>query len=323
LDQLPRSIMSICRKASLFTLLAAYAPAAKAQIMNAGGTRPAVSPDGRWVAFSSARDGTWDLYVVGVDGTKEQRLTNYAEKNFTALGPPTWIGDRVLATHRENDTMRVAVLDLPGSRSSSRAPSVSVLPDARQIRPSPDGRRLVFIHGDPRQPRVAVANIDGSGLVDLVGGIRGSLQPDWSRDGRQIAISALDSTSAGEVLVLSAAGGTPRVVAKFDSSEGAPIWTNWSPDGKRIAVQSGKYNPRKIEESTAQIWLIDVATGQATRVAPHTAIYLDETPAWFPDGSRIAFQSNRTGILQVWTMKSDGTDPQPLTSWTAKPPSSR
>ena len=43
------------------------------------------------------------------------------------------------------------------------------------------------------------------------------------------------------------------------------------------------------------IWVIDLASGRATKLAEHGAPYQDEVPAWFPDGKRIAFQSNRTG----------------------------
>jgi hypothetical protein len=37
-------------------------------------------------------------------------------------------------------------------------------------------------------------------------------------------------------------------------------------------------------------------------------------PAWSPDGSRIAFQSDRTGSLDIYTMAADGTDVRPVTA---------
>src|SRR5262245_36392347 len=34
----------------------------------------------------------------------------------------------------------------------------------------------------------------------------------------------------------------------------------------------------------------------------------DVRPSWSPDARRIAFQSNRTGSYQIWTVNQDGTD---------------
>jgi TolB protein len=39
----------------------------------------------------------------------------------------------------------------------------------------------------------------------------------------------------------------------------------------------------------------------------------DRFPAWSPDGSRIAFVSDRTGIAQIWVMNANGSDPRQLT----------
>jgi len=42
--------------------------------------------------------------------------------------------------------------------------------------------------------------------------------------------------------------------------------------------------------------------------------YLDAGPSWSPDGTRIAFGSNRTGLTQVWLMNADGSDQTQLTN---------
>jgi TolB protein len=51
---------------------------------------------------------------------------------------------------------------------------------------------------------------------------------------------------------------------------------------------------------------VDVASGAATKLGAHDTPYHDEVPAWFPDGKRIAFQSDRTGRVEVWVMGVDG-----------------
>lgn len=52
-------------------------------------TAPAWSPDGRYIAFMSNRDGNWELYLVGADGLGLRRLTNGPEHD----GVPAWSPD--------------------------------------------------------------------------------------------------------------------------------------------------------------------------------------------------------------------------------------
>ena len=286
-------------------------------MMNTGGGRPSVSPDGKWIAYSAARNGEWEVYVIHPDGSGEQRITSVHERNFVNLGPPTWIGDRVLVFRRLSDTTHLSLVDLPDAgddRSSPSVRSLPVAPDALQLRPSPDGRRFVFLHGDRRRPRVAVANIDGTGFHDLTDSNVVGINPDWSRDSRRVAFTVVDSASHGQIAVVDSDGRNYRVITHFDPSDGLPQWANWAPDGKHLVIQAGRYNRQKVEESTAHLWLVDVATGEATKLAPHAGLSLDETPSWFPDGKRIAFQSNRTGVMQVWAMSADGTDARQVTT---------
>src|SRR6185503_5949849 len=94
-----------------------------AQIMNTGGGRPSVSPDGQWITYSAARNGEWDVYAIHPDGSGDRRVTNVAERNFVNLGPPTWIGNRVLVFQRVNDTTHLSLVDLPGSPAEAPIPS--------------------------------------------------------------------------------------------------------------------------------------------------------------------------------------------------------
>ncbi len=52
-------------------------------------TAPAVSPDGRKIAFMSKKDGNWEIYVVGINGSGLKRLT----ANGANDGLPAWSPD--------------------------------------------------------------------------------------------------------------------------------------------------------------------------------------------------------------------------------------
>jgi Tol biopolymer transport system component len=78
-----------------------------------------------------------------------------------------------------------------------------------------------------------------------------------------------------------------------------------SPDGKRVAVE--RTDPQTQDKD---IWLIDVATGAATRFTSDPA--WEAFPTWSPDGSRIVFTSNRNGVYDLYQKASSGAGTEEL-----------
>ncbi len=72
-----------------------------------------------------------------------------------------------------------------------------------------------------------------------------------------------------------------------------------SPDGGRLALFSD--GPR---ESEADLWVVDLATEQASRLT--FAPGIDRYPVWSPDGARLAFQSERSGVFDLWERPASG-----------------
>jgi serine/threonine-protein kinase len=70
-----------------------------------------------------------------------------------------------------------------------------------------------------------------------------------------------------------------------------------SPDGRRVAMP--------IADQEAQIWVYDVSRDTLTPLTFEGNV--NSTPAWSPDGKRIAFQSNRAGPSNVFWQLADGS----------------
>jgi Tol biopolymer transport system component len=282
-------------------------------IINGG--LPSVSPTGDAIAFLSNRSGTYDLYITSPDGAELLRITN-TPANESA---PYWTKDArvVFSTMQEGatmaETMAINKSTVYSVSSSAPQPVIIGTVAGRQPTISPDGKKLVYSSGQYPSMHIVESALDGSNVRQLSKTPSPQFNAVYSPDQTQIAFARSDSTRQLQVWVMNADGTGERQLTRFSADEGSPQWPAWSPDGSRLAIQSGKYNRNAPAENTAHIWVIDVKTGAATRLNAHTTPYLDETPSWFPDGKRIAFQSDRSGRMEVWVMNSDGSGARQVT----------
>src|SRR5690606_31581918 len=88
-----------------------------------------------------------------------------------------------------------------------------------------------------------------------------------------------------------------------------------SPDGSRVAYTVTSLDKKKNRYFSA-IWLLDIASAESIRLT--SGKFRDGRPQWSPDGSRIAFISDRNadekGRGQIWTIAADGGEAQRLTA---------
>ena len=120
--------------------------------------QPAWSPDGKTIAFTSDRDGHWQIYVMNVDGTNVRRLTNSAGDDRD----PAWSPDgQRLAFVSTRDraweiyTMRPdgsSIIRLTHSETINQSPSWS-----------PDGKRIVY----ESNSEIMSMNVNGSNEANL------------------------------------------------------------------------------------------------------------------------------------------------------------
>ena len=75
-----------------------------------------------------------------------------------------------------------------------------------------------------------------------------------------------------------------------------------SPDERRVAVAVGAVNLQNVD-----IWIIDMARNGRSRLTGEAGVH--GSPVWSPDGTRIAFQSRRSGKLSLREKRVGGTSP--------------
>jgi len=265
------------------------------------GGLPSVSPDGHHIAFVSNRGGAGDLFVIAADGAGELQLTNTPEEE----GSLAWTaGGQILFSVFANDTSRLFVIDRDG-RNQRQIASVP----GRGPALSPDGKRLLYMAGTWTATRLMVSGVDGSNGRQITDGSSIAWNNHWSPDAKFIAFTGRESPG-GElaIYVMRSDGSGRRRLTKLAPEEGNAQWPVWSLDGRRLAVQVNN-----LKANTSHIWIVEVETAKALKLATHDRPYLDETPSWFPDGKRIAFQSNRTGRMEVWVMNADGSGTHQIT----------
>jgi Tol biopolymer transport system component len=307
---------------------------------------PAVSPDGKLIAFCSSRDGVQRIWLKQVAGGGEVALTAGTD-DFPRFTPD---GGSVIFIHAAPDRRapgslwRIAVVGGEPRR---------LLDEVTSAEPSPDGAQLAFIRtvqekGEARGA-LFLAGANGAWAHELTRSDIGASHPRWSPDGRSIAmvISRGGRVTQAVVIVDVATGKARELSSPANAGEVSSVV--WTADGRDVIYLRAESVEATVG-STAHVIRHNVRTDETETIGwtSHNGLMLDalkdgtlvvdvrsprdnlrevglnasanvpqerwltrgnssdRQPAYAPDNKSVLFTSNRSGNLDLWTIATDG-----------------
>ena len=268
--------------------------------LTTGPSAVAWSPDSRTLIYSMSGS----LWRQEVGSTITSQLTAGPGYDYQ----PDWSADGhwVIFGRYDHDAVELWVLDLRDGRARQLTSGGAVNLEPRF---SPDGRRLAFVSTSYKGHfHIFVGRFEDGELSEVqqltpenvsplpryyYSNVDHEISPAWSHDGSEI----LFISNRGHI---HGTGGFWQMKAQpgAEAHEIHDEETTWkarpdfAPDGKRMVYAS------YLGQSWHQLWVMPAAGGDPFPIS--YGDYDNINPRWSPDGSRIAFISNRGGNTSLW-----------------------
>ena len=289
---------------------------AVAAALAAAGLTSTVSPAVAAGPPATGRIALWDfvtnqIYAVNPDGTGLAQLTH--EPQGISAQDPAWSpdGSRVLFA-RVNLSKGVGRIWIMNADGSGQRLLASDVPGRSDTQPSyaPDGRHIVFTRCLPNFERceIWIMRSDGTHLRLVIPFLStptetSNFGPKVSPDGRRITFTRFGFHGITAQVWTARLDGTqahPLTAPRLEASQAA-----WSPDGRHIAFANNCCRPQ------SSIYVMGANGTAATRLATTPWPTNNFGPAYSPDGSQIAFSSDRRHpdlcCEELFVMRADGS----------------
>jgi TolB protein len=188
---------------------------------------PAVSPDGKQVAFASNRDKQWDIYILDVTTDKIQNITNTLSYDSS----PSWSPDGQYIVYQTKHGNKIDLV-IQSVADLTSAP-IQITEDAGinfDAAWSPDGRQIAFITNRNGRNELWLFDLKSAdNRFTIVAASDGAdfFNPAWSPDGTTLAWCRKDIEDHIEIAPINSLSSSPKEV-------GTGCSPTWSPDSKTI-----------------------------------------------------------------------------------------
>ena len=277
---------------------------------------PAISPDGKWLAFASNRLQNAELYLMDLTTRSLQQLTHTDELDeyMPAFSPD----GQSIAFVSERTRGGMMLPSVQASGSDPRRATIYLMDiDGRNQRPlidiegaqrapvfSPDGKKIAFESKAPMQEtqsgpgspennatlEIYVIHIDGTNMKQLTHNDVDDGHPTWAPNGKQIAFTGMVD-DIYQLFSVNAGGGTVKQLTFEDASHYHPTF---SPDGKRILYVSNAHN-------RYTLWMMNAdGNPNKTQLTNHIGAHFE--PSLSKDRKTLVFSSDRSDHMRIYLM---------------------
>jgi Tol biopolymer transport system component len=164
---------------------------------------------------------------------------------------------------------------------------------------APDGKRLAIAAQRSGKDDIVIVDAErNKQLRQIRVPIAGVTNPTWSPDGKRLVFSGLDG-GLSDLYTINEDGSDMRRLTNDKEADMHPVW---SPDGKTIAFVTDRgpgTDLKALRWADFRIALYNLETGAITYPAGMD-VGRNVSPQWSPDGSALAFVSDRNGVANIF-----------------------
>jgi len=258
---------------------------------------PALSPDRATIAFTSDRDGNWEVYVVGADGKSRPQRVTY--NTFAADLDPVWSPDGTSIVYTSARRGNFDLFKTDVTKGPESEVQITNGP-ANELNPffAPDGKTLVYESQSNGASEIFSLDLATLKSTKISDGSSSDYSPVFSPDGKFLLWRGYRSDNVGVIYLANADGSNKKIISNTTVTA---YNHSVSPDDKLVAWQSAV-------DGVMTVFIYEIESGKTRQLTDRTGSNGKDAasyaPGWTCNTGALVFSSDVNGAANIFSTTS-------------------